>query len=268
MINTTTLLGLAHILTSSISLHKTPQEPTLLLMILIPQHGDNRIRRLLGTIKRNAREQMMHNMVVNNMMKEMATNEPEIPIDSGQRPARKRPRRIRIVRYIPVRVVQISNCNKPMMNPQIRYEVDQEGLEQPDLLRQEPDGAADKEKPEIGDCNQVSLVLGPEGTGWVEVACALLVSEPAASFTLHGAALGACCYVEAEVHLPPGELVREEAEKGVDGGVFKVLEPRGEVARASLILLVCPGDKGRVALGVVCVAVVARVGDFPAEVGD
>lgn len=268
MINPTILLRLPDKLTSRISLRKTPQKPRLLLMIPLPEHRDNSIGRLLGAVKRNAREQMMHHMVVNNMMKEMASNEPEIPIHSGQRPARKRPRRIRVVRDVAVRVVQIRNRDQPVMNPHIRHEVEQGHLEQSDLLSEVPNGGTDEEKTKVGDRNQVPLVLGPEGTRWVEVASAPLVSEPAVPFALDGAALCARCYVEAEVHLPPGELVHEKTEEGVDGGIFEVLQPGGEVAGAALVVLVCPGDEGRVALGVVCVAVVARVGDFPAEVGD
>lgn len=75
--------------------------------------------------------------------------------------------------------------------------------------------------------------------------------------------------IQEEVQLPSEELVADELQEGDDGSFFGQML---ELLDADVLLLgqlvVSPRDKDRVLLHVAGVAVVARMGDLPGEVGD
>jgi hypothetical protein len=152
-----------------------------------------------------------------------------------------------------------------VVHPEVGNEVDEESLEQTNLLTEVPDSRAHEQKTEIRNRNEMALRLGPQRPRGIKVAVGL---EPARALSLDRTALGSRSDIEEEVRLPPGELVREQAGKRVDGCILEHLEPLGEVARFACDVLFSPGDERRVLLRVVCVAVVARVRDLPGEVGD
>jgi hypothetical protein len=152
-----------------------------------------------------------------------------------------------------------------VVHPEVGNNVDEESLEQTNLLTEVPDGRTHKQQTEIRNGNEMALRLGPQRPRGIKVAVGL---EPARALALDWTALGSRGHIEKQVRLPPGELVREQADERVDGGVLEHLEPLGEVAGLARDVLLGPGNKRRVLFRVVCVAVVARVRDLPGEVGD
>jgi hypothetical protein len=76
--------GIVHIVTGSVCLDQGPQKRSIITMISVTQDRDNSIGGLLRLVEGDFREQVVHNMVVNDVMEEVAADEAKVTINSGQ----------------------------------------------------------------------------------------------------------------------------------------------------------------------------------------
>lgn len=83
----------------------------LLKMVLVSQVGDNRVGGLLGVVEGDLGEQVVHNVVVDNLVEEVATNEAKAAVDGGERALDEGPCLSIVVRHRRVSVVQVGDGN-------------------------------------------------------------------------------------------------------------------------------------------------------------
>lgn len=87
------------------------QEKALVEVVLFSQIGDNRIGGLLGVVEGDLREQVVDNVVVDNLVEEVTTDEAEATVNGGEGTLDEGPCVRIVVRHLGVSVVQVSNGN-------------------------------------------------------------------------------------------------------------------------------------------------------------
>lgn len=80
-------------------------------MVLRSEVGDNRIGGLLGVVEGDLREQVVNNVVVDDFVEEVTTDEAKAAVDGGERALDKGPRIGVVVGHRRVSVVQIGDGN-------------------------------------------------------------------------------------------------------------------------------------------------------------
>jgi hypothetical protein len=103
--------NIANMRTLAPSAHKTAHEPRVIAMVLLAEDRDDRIRRLLGAVEGDAREQVVHDVVVDDVVEEVATDEAKVAVNGAERAARERPAFVCVVRDVLVCVVEVGDCD-------------------------------------------------------------------------------------------------------------------------------------------------------------
>lgn len=90
---------------------KVLQEWALLDAITVSKEGDNGVGRFLGVVERNLREQVVNDVVINDLVEEMASNETKSSVNSAQGTLDEGPGILIVMRNIRVSVVQVCDGN-------------------------------------------------------------------------------------------------------------------------------------------------------------
>lgn len=213
--------------------------------------------------RENLREEMVNDVVVDDVVKEVAADPAEITVNGGEGALNKGPALGLEVRDVGVGMVEIGDGNQPVVNPHVGLDVHEENHLPADVGRGKVEDVSHDGEAEIGDGNEDGLAGTEDGRGGLEVADA---KEADVLLLL---AVGAGRDVEEEVRLPASELVEEELDDLNDGDVLKELAVEVQVNEAALLaILGGVGNEGHVLLHVAGEAVVAVVRVLPAEVGD
>lgn len=158
-----------------------------------------------------------------------------------------------------------------MVNPEVRDEVPDEHVGEAKLLDEEVQGSHGQADTDVAEDDEVGvLVLVQRGTGVevVNAAAGTIVLALAAALAL-ALVVVVAGDVGQQVVGPPDELLADEDEQGVDGGLLGQLgQLVDHLAEAGGLLLAGAGHEDHVALEVAGCLVVLAVGHLPREVGD
>ena len=205
---------------------------------------------------------MVDNVLVNDAVEEVLANKAKVTVDGSESSLDKGPAVGLKVVDIGVGVVEVGDGDEPVMNPHVGGDVQEKDSPPAKHAGGEVDGIAHNGQAEIGQSNEDGLAGTEDGAGGLKVAHA----QPAGGLAL--LADGAGRDVEEEIHLPSGNLMGDELEQRDDGRVLEQLGVEVQVGQAALALLRdAAGDKHHVLLHVAGEAMVAVVGELPAEVG-
>lgn len=87
------------------------QEKSLVEVVLVTEVGDNRVGGLLGVVEGDLGEQVVNNVVVDNLVEEVTTDETEATVNGGEGTLDKGPRIRIVVGHLGVSVVQVGDGN-------------------------------------------------------------------------------------------------------------------------------------------------------------
>lgn len=168
------------------------------------------------------------------------------------------------------RAAEARTLTKPVVNPEVRDEVPHEHVGEAELLDEEVQGDSSQADTDVAKNDEVGVfVLVQRGTG-VEVVHAAAVAVVLALAAALALALVVVVAgdVGHEVVGPADELLADEHQQGVDGGLLGQLgQLVDHLAEAGGLLLAGAGHKDHVALEVAGGLVVLAVGHLPREVG-
>lgn len=152
---------------------------------------------------------------------------------------------------------------KPVVDPEVGHNVEQSNLPSSHLGSQVVERAADNQKANISDGNQVCLGVGEESAERVKVA----VTKRLGAVCLLGQTLGSSADIEHQVELPSKDLVAQKSNCVVQRSFLKqLLELLDHGRHLALALLIGGRNEDGVLLDVAVITVVSRMGDLPREV--
>lgn len=153
-----------------------------------------------------------------------------------------------------------------MVNPEVRNEVPDEHVVPTELLDKEVQGKSCQADTDVTHDDEVSFLVVKDGGAGVEVvnaAAVTVVLALAAALALARVVVVAGD-VSQEVVGPADELLADEHEQGVDGGLLGQLgQLMDHLAEAGGLLFAGAGNKDHVALEVAGGLVVPAVGHLP-----
>lgn len=226
---------------------------------------------LVGVVEGDGADVVMEDMGLDDAVQEVAADEAELAVNSRGGTTDKVPLLGGVVGERGVGVLEVGDGDEPVVDPEVGEEVPDEHVGGAEGLAEVDEGGDGDGDADVGDDDPGGLTLIVEGRAGVEVVDA---GEPAVLLALATALALLLVVVVAgdvghEVVGPADELLTEEVDEGVDGGLFSQLGNLvGELADAGSLLLAGARDEDHVALDVAGGLVVLAVGELPGEVGD
>lgn len=218
-------------------------------------------RQMFLAVGQGSREKMVDNVVIDNVVEKYTADPAEVTVNRGEGSLDKGPSLSFVVVNLGVVVVEVGDGHKPVVNPEVRHEVQQGNSLPPNDSAGEIEGAENETQAQVGVGNVQGLVGAEDGRGGLEVAHA----PPAHVLALHAVLAGSG--VGQEVRLPASQLVEEELEHLDDWHILEELGVQVQVGQSLAgALLDGLGDKSHVLLHVAGEAVVTVVAVLPGEV--
>lgn len=202
-------------------------------------------------------------MVIDNVVEKDAADPAEVTVNRSEGTLDEGPSLSFIVVNLGVVVVEVGDGHKPVVDPEVRHEVQQGNSLPPNDSAGKVEGTENETQAQVGVGNVQGLVGAEYCRGGLEVAHA----PPAHVLALHAVLAGSG--VGQKVRLPASQLVEEELEHLDDWHVLEELGIQVQVGQTLAgALLDGLGDEGHVLLHVASEAVVTVVAVLPGEVRD
>jgi len=217
-------------------------------------------------VERNAREEMVNNVELDDTMEQLTADKSKVSVNSGQSALFESPCALLEVLGLVVVVVKVGNSDEPVVDPKVRKTVEQCNLSQTHNLSGVVKTVTNSEKTEIRNQNSQSLrrkVDGGHGREMTEVLSSARILGKCQTLVA-----GRC--VEEHVSLPADELMSNKEDQADNRGILShvedLLDLRLNFSHGVRAAACLGGNKGSVLLHMVGVSVMSSMAVFPREV--
>lgn len=248
------------------ALPQIDKEVALLLDVAFTEKRSNSPCGFLSVVERDAWEHVVDDVVLNDTVEDVATNEAKVAVDCGSSALDESPVVGLVVRRLLVCVVKVGDGDDPVVHPEVRQTVCQESGRCADAPRGEINRAHGQDESNVAQRDE--WCLGRSENGGSRVQMTLLVPGLGSTVAL-GQALRSGTGVHQDVSGPAKHLVEDKSTDlnkwCVGSGVVHDLLHNSRLGGPGGDFGLSVGDENSVLLHVVVVAVMTCVAELPAK---
>lgn len=268
-----TSTGLNPLAHTSASVHGTDEATGTILDIGAVVLAHDRLDGLGGLVRvveGDAADVVVEDMSLDDAVEKVAADEAHLTINGSSSTTDEVPLVVGVVGKGRVGVLEESDGNEPVVNPEVGNKVPDGHVVETELLDEEVQSSAHQTDTDIAQDDELSIIVLVQraaGIKVVDTTAEAVMLALAATLTL-ALVVVVASNVSEEVVGPANELLEDEHEESESGCLLSEMsELVGHLSETSSLLLAGSGNEDHVTLHVASGLVVLSVGDLPAEVG-